>query len=132
MKENFEVVEGDELKIELKANDPDNDAVRYSAVSLPSGASLRDNLFAWKPDFNFVNGTKKEIPVELTAIDDKNESTIKKVKIAVLNKNKAPEITAVSDNLIVNKDEPALFEIIAEDIDGDELTYNWDFGFMEV
>ena len=52
------------------------------------------------------------------------------MKITVLNKNKAPEITDASDNLIANKDEPTLFEVIAEDIDGDESTYNWDFGFL--
>ena len=131
MEDSFEAIEGEELRIELNAVDRDNDAVKYFAAELPEGAELRDNLFVWKPGFDFVNGTKKEMTVEFIASDDKNESAVKKVKIDVLNKNKGPEIISASDNLIVNKDEPALFEIIAEDIDGDELTYNWDFGFLD-
>jgi len=31
----------------------------------------------------------------------------------------------------VLKDEPTLFEIEVKDIDGNELTYEWDFGFFD-
>lgn len=131
IKDKFGAAERDELKIELKANDPDNDPVSFSAVSLPRGASLRGNLFAWEPDFDAVNGTKKEFGVEFVASDDKNESAAKKIVITVLNKNKAPEIINASDNLIALRNEPTLFEVNVADVDGDELTYEWDFGFLD-
>ena len=131
IEDNFEVIEGDELRIELNANDPDNDAVSYSAKELPKGAKIRDSLFVWKPGFDAVNGTKKEFTIEFIANDGKDESDGKKVKITVLNKNKGPEMISSSSNLIASRNEPVLFEINAEDIDGDELAYDWDFGFFD-
>jgi|TARA_B100001971_G_C18264712_1_gene590826 hypothetical protein len=124
----FEVKDGSELKIELSASDPDNDAVSFSAENLMKGAVLKDNLFVWKPGY-VVNGTEKEFSVDFIVSDGINEAT-QKVKITVLNVNQAPEIISYSDNLVVLKNEPVLFEVDAVDGDGDELTYNWDFGFF--
>lgn len=126
---NFEVKEGDELRVELSASDPDNDAVRFSARNMPEGAELRDNLFVWKPGADVVNGTEKEFAIDFVASDGINENE-QKAKITVLNVNQAPKIVDFSDNLIAVKDKPILFEINAVDPDGDELTYEWDFGFF--
>ncbi|MFH0868147.1 MAG: hypothetical protein V1831_02450 [Candidatus Woesearchaeota archaeon] len=128
--ENVEVNEGDEVKIELSASDPDNDAIIFFADDLPEGAVLKDNLFVWTPGFDVVNGTKKEFSVDFFASDGTDEDT-QKVKIIVLNVNQAPEIISYSDNLIALKDKPVLFEVNADDIDGDELTYKWKFGFFD-
>jgi hypothetical protein len=127
---NVEVEEGRELRIELSASDPDNDAVSFSAEELPEGAKLRDNLFIWKPDFNVVNGTEKEFSIDFI-VDDGTDEVLQKVKIIVLNVNRAPKIVDFSDNLIVIKNKPTLFEINAIDEDGDELTYEWKFGLFE-
>lgn len=126
--DNFEVKEGNELRIELSASDPDNDAVSFSASGLPEGAELKDNLFVWKPGY-VVNGTKKEFSVDF-AVSDGIDTDSQKVKITVLNVNQAPKIVSYSDNLIVFKGEPTLFEIEVVDGDGDELTYSWSFGFF--
>jgi len=124
---NVQVKEGSELRLELKGSDPDNDAVSFSADELPGGAVLKDNLFVWKPDFDVVNETQKEFNVKFT-ISDGDEEVSQEVKITILDVNQAPEIISSSDNLIVIKDTPVLFEVNARDVDGDELTYTWNFG----
>ena len=126
---NAEVAEGQELRLELKASDPDNDAVRFSARNMPEGGELRDNLFIWKPGFDIVNGTEKEVSVDFVATDGKEEVK-QKFKITVLNVNQAPKIVDLSDNLIAVKGKPILFYVNAVDPDGDELKYEWDFGFF--
>jgi hypothetical protein len=125
-----EVAEGNELRIELSAADSDNDAVSFSARNMPKGAKLKDNLFVWKPEFEVVTGTEKEFSVDFIASDGVDEVT-QKVKITVLNVNQAPEIISSSDNLIALKNEPMLFEVNVADVDGDELTYSWSFGFFD-
>jgi len=130
MIENALIVEGSELKFELNAFDPENDALTYSDSGLPIGASLKDNLFSWKPGFDVVEGTKKEFSVKFLAFDGKDKSE-HKVKITVVNKNQVPEILSSSDNLVVYKGQATLFEVEAVDGDGDELRYEWSFGFLE-
>jgi len=130
MAENTKVVEGNELKIELNSFDLDNDAIEYSSDNLPTGAELRDNLFVWKPDFDVVSGTEKELSVNFIAYDG-DDSEEHKVKITVVNKNRAPELIGSSNNLIVNKDEAVLFEVDVLDEDGDDLIYEWKFGFFD-
>ncbi len=130
MKDAFEVNEGEELKLELSAKDEDNDAVSFSAKDMPLGAELRDNLFAWKPGFGAVNGTRKEFSADFIASDGKEEVE-KKVKIIVNNVNQAPKITKASNSLIAVKGKPILFEVDAFDMDNDELAYEWDFGFFD-
>jgi len=127
---NAEVSEGNEIRIELSASDPDNDAVTFSAENMPEDAKLRDNLFVWKPGFDVVNGTEKEFSVDFIVSDSIDED-IQKVKITVLNVNQAPEIIDFSDNSIALKDKPVLFEVNAVDGDGDKLTYTWKFGFFD-
>ena len=102
----------------------------FSAENLPRGAELRDNLFVWKPGFDVVNGTEREFSVDFIASDGKDQET-QKVKITVINVDQAPKITDFSDNSIVLKDKPTLFEVTAVDDDGDELSYTWDFGLFD-
>ena len=125
---NVEVNEGDKVRIELSASDPDNDAISFSMDNSSIGR-LNDNLFVWKPGFDVVSGTEKEFNVEFV-VSDGVEEDVQKVKITVINVNQAPKVVSFSNNLIVTKDEPVLFEINAVDLDGDELTYNWNFGFF--
>jgi len=126
---NAEVAEGQELRLELKASDPDNDAVRFFARNMPEGAELRDNLFVWKPNFDVINGTQKEFTADFVVSDGVDEDE-QKVKIIVTNVNQAPKIVDFSGNLIAVRGKPILFYVDAADPDGDELTYEWDFGFF--
>lgn len=130
IKDSFKVLEGEELKFALNAEDEDNDAISFFASNLPDGAELKDNLFVWKPQFDVVNGTEKEFAIDFIAFDGKDEDQ-KKIKIYVGNVNQAPKIISASNTLIAVKGKPILFEINAVDIDNDELTYGWDFGFFD-
>jgi len=128
--QNTKIEEGEEIRIELSAADPDNDEISFSAKNLPAGAEIKDNLFVWKPGFEVVDGTAREFLVDFTA-DDGTDTDTKQGKITVLNKNRAPKIIDTSNNLIVSKDEPTLFKVIAVDEDNDVLTYEWNFGFFD-
>lgn len=126
------ISEGEDLSMELNAMDADNDAIKYSTDRLPEGARLEGNVFSWKPGFETVhNATSKDIEIEFIADDGKGEAR-KKMKITVLDRNKAPEIKGFSGDIITLRDEPLLFWVDAVDIDGDELSYEWDFGFREI
>ena len=127
---NLEVNEGGEVRIELNANDPDNDAVRFSAKNVPKGAKLKDNLFVWKLGLDIVDGTRKEFSVDFAASDG-NTQDHQRVKITVLNVNQAPKIMGFSDNLIAFKDKPTVFEVNAVDPEGNQLIYKWNFGFFD-
>lgn len=127
---NVEVNEGHEARIELNAVDMDNDAVVFSAKNIPNGAVLKDNLFIWKPGFGMVNGTKKEFTINFIASDGIGEDE-QKSKIIVINVNQAPKIINYSNSLIAVKGKPVIFEIGVIDADGDNLTYEWSFGFFD-
>jgi hypothetical protein len=124
---NMKIKEGEELKIELSGTDSDNDVISYSASDLPKGSKLKGNLFIWKPGFEVVDGTEKEMEMEFIVSDGRDESR-SKMKITVLDTNQAPEITDFSDNLIAVRNKPIQFYVNATDLDSNELTYSWDFG----
>ncbi len=48
--EDIEVDSGDEVQIELHADDPDHDVLQFSADELPEGAELADGVFVWTPN----------------------------------------------------------------------------------
>jgi hypothetical protein len=127
MVDTVEVKEDEEVRIELNALDPDNDVISFSLDS--SFGKLKDNLFVWKAD-SILNETVKEFNVDFSASDG-SEEVSQTVKIKVLNVNQGPKIVSTSDNLIAIQDEPMLFEVDVSDMDGDKLTYSWDFGFFD-
>ena len=121
------VVEGEELRVELNAKDADNDIVSYGAEGIPTGAELDGNVFLWKPGFEIASNGSKDVEVEFIASDGKDE-TRESITITVLDRNKAPEIKAFSDDIIIVRKEPLLLWVDAVDVDGDELSYEWQFG----
>ncbi|MBN1273737.1 MAG: putative Ig domain-containing protein [Candidatus Aminicenantes bacterium] len=79
------VKEGVELKFQLQATDPDNDTITYSAVSMPTGATLASDTgeFIWTPTYT-QSGTYY---VQFTATDGIFSDT-KTGKIIVVNVKK--------------------------------------------
>ena len=129
---NFEIGENESLEVELKASDPDNDKIRFSAENMPEGSWLEEGMFSWTPDFDFANKSdgKKDIVVNFIASDGRDE-TVEKSTITVYDKNRAPEIIEVSKEIVAKVKEPITFWVTAEDKDGDELTYKWVFSRFE-
>ena len=152
--DNIKVNEGQEINLEVKVKDMDNDNITISLNNLPSGASLNGNVFSWTPDYtevtnktnNWWNNFIGKYPslnkkfndeetvhwLEFSAFDGEIE-TIHPMKVTVKNFNLAPMII---DYLPVNEqayfvNEPVLFHIAAKDSDGDPLQFKWDFGIEQ-
>ncbi|HIJ11291.1 TPA: PKD domain-containing protein, partial [Candidatus Woesearchaeota archaeon] len=78
--------------------------------------------------------SKQESVVWLEFIGSDGElEVVHPVKITIKNVNRAPEIVRFSpvDKPLVKIGEPVLLEVDAIDRDGDELTYEWNFGLGE-
>jgi len=83
---NRSVDEGSELAILLSANDPDGDALTYSALSMPTGATFdpATRIFRWTPDFNVAPvGGVKNFNVIFMVKDPVNASGSEEITITV-------------------------------------------------
>ena len=127
----LEATENELIKIGLKANDPDNDKITFSAENLPENSRLEDNIFIFKPDFDFVKNKEKEQVSFKFFADDGKIKTEQTAGIAVFNKNRAPKITDFSRDFIVKANEPITLFVSAEDEDNDALSYLWNFGLFD-
>ena len=106
------------LTFTLNASDADGDSLNYSAVGLPSGATLDDSsgLFTWTPTYEQF-GT---YPVQFNVTDGTlNDSET--VTITVTNVNRVP--VANDDTVTTSEDTFVDITLSGTDIDGDSLTY---------
>lgn len=96
--------EGQELRFDIKAEDPDGDAVSISINNPPEGAKLEGNTFIWAPNFdavkidNIFGGLQDRLRIlqktyfiEFAAKSNEASSTAK-VPIVVWDANRAPVI----------------------------------------
>ena len=146
------VNEGEEVWINVEGSDPDNDELDLWVEGAPEDSSFEDQWFSWKPSYDTVKERKgwfsdwlsnyKWLNRRLSqekqyfgvnfVVSDGDFIISKLVDIAVRNWNQPPEIVnATPDVLQAYVGEPVLFEVDAVDLDGDELAYEWDFGFMQ-
>ncbi|MBI2661627.1 hypothetical protein HYX09_05185, partial [Candidatus Woesearchaeota archaeon] len=84
------VPEGSELRMELKAEDPDGDAIKFSSDSLPEGARIEGNAFIWTPGFDAVQ--KSSV---MDSIED---------KLRILQETYVVSIAAESNGLSAKQD----------------------------
>ncbi len=146
------VNEGHLFSIRVNAVDPDNDTLNIGLKNPPAGASFDEGLFLWQPGFDAVknasrswkdslfrkspffnkklNENKAVVWLEFSVSDGEAE-TVHPVKVTVKNVNQAPQLRDYlpNDSITVKTNEPVLFHAAVKDADGDELTYDWDFGF---
>jgi PKD repeat protein len=153
-KDYFKLNENQLLSFKVGASDPDGDELTIYAEDLPPGASFKNQIFSWTPPFDTVEERKvgflnnlyakssflnrrlnkeyKQFVVNFIA-SDKEFDVVHPITITIKNVNRAPEITEYSPagEIITMVDEPVIFSVTADDADGDELTYQWDFGLWE-
>jgi len=115
---NKSVNENEPLSFSLSASDPDNDPITFSASGLPNGATLTGQDFLWTPTYDQAGNHQ----VTFTA-DDGQDQVTETITITVVNVNRAPILTDLSDQSV---DEAATlaFTVAGTDPDGDTITYS--------
>ncbi len=148
------VNEGNEFSFLVSATDPDNDDLVIALDNPPKGSSFSEERFSWTPPYstvlnksdsirnNVVSGSmylNKKLSTEKSVIwltfnvTDGEVSTIHPVKIVVKNVNQAPVVKDFSPlkDISVHVNEPALFSVLPNDPDGDDVEISWHFGLRE-
>ncbi|NQT34863.1 tandem-95 repeat protein [bacterium] len=121
--------EGDLLQFDVAASDPDGDILRLSMTSpdLPEAAVLTDNgdgtgVFTWQT--SYLDGGFYELILVVSDGEDSDEADI---FINVGNLNQVPVWTEYPENLTVigYVENDVSVELTAEDRDGDDLEFFW-------
>ncbi len=109
--------EGDTLRIQLIALDPDDDAINYSATGLPRGVILHPvtGLLSWTPEYNQAGVYN----VTLTASANGLSHSVIAV-LAVLKANAIPEFDAI-ERWRAFEDQTIEFRVFARDPDNPEF-----------
>ncbi len=115
---------GDEntlIAFTVTASDPDATVPDILSSTLPTGATFVDNGngtadFSWTPDFTQAGA----YPITFTASDG-DLTDDEAITITVFNVNRAPELTAIGDQM-VDEEANLNFTVTASDLDDDALT----------
>ncbi len=119
--EEFEVNEGDELVINLRAI-PDDDNLTFEAENLPEGATLEGDQFSWTPTHDQA-GVYEDIVFRVMDDGEPNLSDEITITITVLNVNRPPVLSEIG-NLEIDEAERLSLQLEATDPDfGDNLTF---------
>lgn len=139
--EEIEVNEGDELDLTLGISDPDGDIIELTATGLPKGASLNGNKLTYKPDYSVIRkpdswfasllkkihlddlfySDKETFKITLEA-NAKNLSIKKKIKLTVLDTNRAPVLKEMKD-ITMKENDVLVLKPQATDYDNDRISY---------
>tara|TARA_B100001971_G_C18250488_1_gene577798 strand:+ start:574 stop:2460 length:1887 start_codon:yes stop_codon:yes gene_type:complete len=128
--EDGKVSENQTIEIVLKASDPDGDKLTYSVSNL-TGAYISDNVFKWRPSFDFVDSGEEAYANVVFTVSDGSSEAEQDAIIFVDNTNRKPELKSKSLVETVNVGKPVIFEVDAVDADDDKLQYVWKFGFFD-
>jgi hypothetical protein len=118
--------EGDTLDFKLEARDPDDSTLTYSFTldGVPQGQNF-DGTFSWTPPYNAAGPHE----VAAAACDAAGACVSHTWQVLLADKNRAPTAS------IRRPAEPTFapgefinFSAVAEDEDGDPLTFTWSFG----
>ena len=108
------VKENEDLRIELKANDPDGDKISFSASELPEGSSFEDDVFEWKTDYDVI---KKENFVDYAL--DKFHLLTKSFKVNFVAKTRHGDVKKYVILIVQDNNRPFVIEDL-EPIEVDE------------
>ena len=128
--EPMNIVEGDTVSILLEGVDPDGDSLYYDAENMPEGAKIKENAFIWTPSFETTDSGTKKVDIVFT-VGDESLETRQIVTFYVENKNRPPKIIDTKGTVTGKVNKPVLMAVQAEDPDGNDLKYTWEFNFLE-
>jgi hypothetical protein len=122
------VLEGDTLKLDVSAADPDGRKIALSLTNKPTGATLVDNgngtgRVLWTPDFVGPNSADMSPFVFGIRATNGTASTDIAAHVTVINRNRAPIIAAAS-SFQVQAGQPMSFSVNATDADFDPITWS--------
>ncbi len=130
----IDIEEGKTISLSPVVEDLDGDEIELTIDDLPYGANFENNQFTWTPYYDVVEyrGGTTTYEIKFTATDGSSVSE-QTAQITVEDVNRAPEFndTWPASSVKVYKGVPILFKGNAEDPDGNDLTYNWDFGMFD-
>lgn len=108
--------EGALLGFALSATDTDNDALTYSGVSLPAGATVSSGgAFRWTPAY-----TQAGTYTATVRATDGDLSSSQSFQIVVANVDRAPTLASIADRSVV-EDNAVSVALSAADADGDAI-----------
>ena len=109
------------LSFPICAIDADGDAIAYSSVDLPSGATLDavTGVFNWTPD---TTGTY-DVTFNATANGKSDSETIKITVSQLVTEDHAPELTLIG-NKSISVNSLLILAVSATDSDGDMISYS--------
>jgi hypothetical protein len=111
--------EGEVLTFDILATDLDRgDVIIYSALNLPTGASLVGRTFSWQPGYNQAGAYQV-----IFRADDGKEIDQETITITVNNVNRPPVLAPIG-NKRTTEDTLLEFAVNATDPDGDRLTFS--------
>ena len=112
--------EDSHFSIQISASDPDEDALIYSLILSPVGMTIADtDSIIWTPDYNQAG----EYDITVKAEDGKGGEVNESFTLTVIDVNRNPVITAISDRS-GNESWSFSQQVSASDSDGDSLTYS--------
>ena len=110
--------EGSALTIILEGTDADGDELTYSVEGEPTGASLAEQTFSWKPSYS----QSGEYEVTFTVEDGRGGIDRETITITVKNTNREPELAAIGDQTVAGG-HTLTIALAGNDADGDVLIY---------
>lgn len=121
-------IEGDSLKLDIAAIDPNGRPVTLSLINKPTGAKLIDNgngtgRITWVPDYVGPNSADMSPFTLGVRATNGTASTDMQVHIAVINRDRAPVISVIS-TLGVQAGQPVSFSVSAADPDFDPISWS--------
>ncbi|MFM6761644.1 MAG: putative Ig domain-containing protein, partial [Microcystis panniformis] len=123
-------VVGTPLQFEIEANDKNQDSLSFSAIGLPTGATLTSSniygkaVFSWTPTASSLGSYPITIKVTDSGNGDSNKilSDQKAFNLVVRNSNQNPVLAPITSQNI-DEGKPLQLTVSASDSEGDSLTY---------